>query len=162
MAEWTHAGTTFRRSFFWQNCDLAMNHADFLDKNKILVSFKPQTMACPACGALRRGRCHEHEPSHRSLDLACRVGTKSRPPIRGRIARSAAKDVIVPARSASFEVALIVAMWMYGRFRADSPQGVGCVTSARFHHPTTLANTLIRIRALPDPLRGIGSVRKRD
>ncbi len=49
-------------------------------------------------------------------------------------------------------------MWMYGRFRADSPQGVGCVTSARFHHPTTLANTLIRIRALPDPLRGIGSV----
>ena len=59
---------------------------------------------------------------------------------------------------ARFEVALSAAMWMHGRYRADSPQGVGCVTSARFHDRATLANTLVRIRALPDPLRGIGSV----
>ena len=64
----------------------------------------------------------------------------------------------VLTRRASFEVAIIFAMLMYGRFRADSPQGVGCATSTRFHHPKTLANALIRIRALPDPLRGIGSV----
>ena len=76
------------------------------------------------------------------------------------LARSASKGCIptLEARRGVLHGFLSIAMWMHGRFRADSPQGVGCETFARFHDPATLTNALVGICALPDPLRGIGSV----
>ena len=65
----------------------------------------------------------------------------------------------VPSRGfpslARFEVALSDAMWIrVSFFRADSPQGVGCETSTRFHDRETLCDPARKYLRMTRPLAG--------